>query len=30
MWGLLLGIIIGVGVMLFRPDIVTSFMSCML
>jgi len=30
MWGLLLGIIIGIGVMLFRPDIVTSFMSCML
>jgi tetrahydromethanopterin S-methyltransferase subunit G len=30
MWGFLFGIIIGVIIMLFRPDIVTSFMSCVL
>ena len=30
MWGLLFGIVIGISVMLFRPDIITNFMSCML
>jgi len=30
MWGFLFGIIIGIGVMVFRPDIVTSFVSCVL
>ena len=30
MWGFLFGLLIGLGVMIFRPDIVTSFMSCML
>ncbi len=30
MWSLLFGIIIGISVMLFRPDIVSNFMSCVL
>lgn len=30
MWGFLFGIIIGVGVMLFRPDLVMNLASCVL
>lgn len=30
MWGFLFGIIIGVGIMFFRPDVVANFMSCVL
>ncbi len=30
MWGFLLGVVVTVGVMYFRPDIIANFMSCVL